>query len=159
MILNEYSDLGAIRLNHIEGIVYTSGTFDITHAGHVLFFEDAKKQGDVLVVGTPEDRVVRAIKGDGRPIQNQYVRSKMIDSLKPVDYCFVNKNHRLEELEIIFEELRPNVYVVNEDAFDIDERREYAERFNVDLVVLERRCPPEFENISTSQIIEKIKNS
>lgn len=156
MILDKYCDLKEIRKIYSD-IIYASGTFDIIHAGHVLFFEAAKELGDILVVSTPEDHAVRSIRGEGRPIQNQYLRSKMIDSLKPIGYCFINKIHELEELDIIFENLQPKIYVVNDDAFDIKEREKYTKRHNVELRILKRECPPEFDKITTSKIIERIK--
>ena len=143
-------------------IVYCSGVFDLTHAGHVLFFEDCKKHGDILVVCVGGDANLKKKKGPNRPIMNQYVRLKMVDSLKPVDYCFLSSytpvDHPLEFLEVVFKELRPSVYVINEDAFDIPYRKEMSKKYDVQLVTLPRWCPDEFENISTTKLIEKIKS-
>ena len=123
--------------------------------------EDCKKHGDVLVVMVGNDISVGFNKGKSRPILNQNVRTKMVDSLKSVDYVFVDypldKNtNPLEMVRIVFEKLHPDVYVVNTDAFDIQYRKQIMQKYNVKLVVLGRWCPPEFENISTSRIIERI---
>ena len=84
----------------------------------------------------------------------------MVDSLKPVDYSFLSgfvTSHLLGHLKIVFENLKPDVYVVNNDAFDLDFRRKISKKYGVRLVILKRSCPPEFEKISTTKIIEKIK--
>ncbi len=141
-------------------IVFCSGGFDLTHAGHILFLEDCKKFGDILVVGLGSDAARKEEKGDERPIFNEHIRLKIIESLKPVDYVFIVPlpiKHPFSGLDRIMEKLRPDVYVINSDAFDIPYRQEMVKRFNSQLIILERWCPPEFENISTTKIIEKIK--
>ena len=89
MAVINYKKLKNLRLaNKTKNIVLCSGVFDLTHAGHALFLEDAKKQGDILVVGVGDDVSTGAMKGRGRPVLNQHVRLKIVDSLKPVDYSF-----------------------------------------------------------------------
>jgi len=94
---------------------------------------------------------------------NQYVRLKMIDSLKPVDYCFINEPSPADDpffsTKKVLKELKPDVYVINQDAFDIPSREAMVAACGVKLLVLERWCPPEFEKISTTKLIEKIKQN
>ncbi|MEK7825315.1 MAG: adenylyltransferase/cytidyltransferase family protein, partial [Nitrospirota bacterium] len=52
-------------------IVFTNGCFDILHIGHVLYLEEAKGLGDILVVAINSDSSVKKIKGAGRPIVPQ----------------------------------------------------------------------------------------
>lgn len=68
-------------------IVFTNGCFDLIHYGHVKYLEDAKKNGDVLVVAVNSDKSVKKIKGDKRPIVNQESRIRVIASLESVDYA------------------------------------------------------------------------
>ena len=85
------SEFAALRKKfENKKIVYCSGMFDLLHPGHVLFLEDCKKQGDILVVGVGGDSNVKKNKKPGRPIMNHYMRLKLIDSLKQVDYCFLS---------------------------------------------------------------------
>lgn len=155
-------ELPTIRERHRDQkIVFCSGVFDLTHAGHVLFFEDCKTYGDVLVVCIGNDAFIKGYKGSERPVFNQYVRLKTVVSFKPVDYVFLDSmrvgENPLSSLSTSFAALEPNVYVVNDDTFDIPYRWETAAKFGVEFVVLPRSCPPEFEAISTTSIIEKIK--
>ncbi len=143
-------------------IVFCSGSFDLPHAGHVLFFEECKKLGDVLVVMVGRDDEMKIQKGPNRPIMNQDVRLKVVDSFKSVDFCFINPptpdtENLFDKVVPIFENLHPDIYAVNEDAYDIPYRRKVAKKYGTKLIVLSRSCPKKFENISTTKIIEKIK--
>lgn len=157
----DYKDFKKIRKeNEKKKIVFCSGSFDLLHAGHVLFFEDCKKFGDVLVVAMGDDEIIK-IKGSDRPILNEHIRLKMLDSLKVIDYCFKHKNVKGEFLNTFMEEvlelLKPDSWIINEDASEISYRQELAKKYNVAIHVLERKCLPEFEDVSTTKIIKKIK--
>ena len=70
-------------------IVTTNGVFDILHYGHVKYLEEAKKLGDVLVVGVNTDKSVKQNKGDKRPINNEKSRLSVMAALESVDYAFL----------------------------------------------------------------------
>src|SRR3989344_6331411 len=92
MAIISQEDLSKIRKrHHRQKIVFCSGTFDLTHAGHILFLEDCKAQGDILVVGVGHDNDIRMIKGPSRPILSGWIRLYTISQLKPPDYCFIPK--------------------------------------------------------------------
>lgn len=161
----KFNDLEELRKKHSrEKIVFCSGCFDLTHAGHVLFFEDCKKHGDILVVMLGSDKLIQKAKGGSRPILNEHLRMKMIDSLKPVDYVFLDylrpdSPHFLYLLDVVIEKLKPDAYVINADATNIPYRENFSKKHGVPLVILERQCPPEFDAPSTTKIIEKIRKS
>jgi D-beta-D-heptose 7-phosphate kinase/D-beta-D-heptose 1-phosphate adenosyltransferase len=67
-------------------IGFTNGCFDILHAGHAKYLEDAKKRCDILIVGLNSDSSVKKIKGTKRPINNQKARQIVLASLEAVDY-------------------------------------------------------------------------
>lgn len=67
-------------------IVFTNGCFDLIHAGHVLYMEEAKGLGDILVVAANSDSSVRMIKGAGRPIVPLDERMKVLASMESVDF-------------------------------------------------------------------------
>lgn len=67
-------------------IVFTNGVFDIIHRGHVEYLNEAKRLGDVLIVGLNSDSSVKQIKGDSRPVNSEYDRAFVLVNIKAVDY-------------------------------------------------------------------------
>jgi rfaE bifunctional protein nucleotidyltransferase chain/domain len=63
---------------------FTNGCFDIIHPGHIDFISRAKKQVDFLILGLNSDSSVKAIKGKGRPINDQVFRAKVLSALEDV---------------------------------------------------------------------------
>ncbi len=66
--------------------VFTNGCFDIIHAGHVKYLADAKRLGDILVIGLNSDRSVKRLKGPSRPVNIEADRAKVLAALESVDY-------------------------------------------------------------------------
>ena len=66
-------------------VVFTNGVFDILHPGHVRYLQDARREGDALIVGINSDRSTRAIKGPARPITSQDERAELLGALACVD--------------------------------------------------------------------------
>jgi D-beta-D-heptose 7-phosphate kinase/D-beta-D-heptose 1-phosphate adenosyltransferase len=66
-------------------VVFTNGCFDILHTGHIALLEQAKRYGDVLIVGLNSDSSVKRLKGENRPINNEFDRAKILSSLEFVD--------------------------------------------------------------------------
>lgn len=67
-------------------VVFTNGCFDILHLGHARYLKEAKKLGDILIVGVNSDASVKRLKGEGRPINNEDVRMAMLAELDFIDY-------------------------------------------------------------------------
>jgi rfaE bifunctional protein nucleotidyltransferase chain/domain len=95
-----------------ERIVFTNGCFDILHVGHIRYLKAAKQLGDRLVVGLNSDQSVRAIKGAGRPINNEADRAEVLAALAPVDHVIVFDDPRVTRL---VKELRPHIYTKGGD--------------------------------------------
>jgi D-beta-D-heptose 7-phosphate kinase/D-beta-D-heptose 1-phosphate adenosyltransferase len=70
-------------------VVWTNGTFDLLHPGHVHSLQQARALGDVLVVGVNSDRSVKAYKGLNRPILSETERVAILAALECVDYVIV----------------------------------------------------------------------
>lgn len=87
-------------------VVFTNGCFDLLHTGHIRFLHEARKLGDLLVVGLNTDRSVRALKGPGRPILPQEERAAILSALEAVNYVIFFDGQTPEPL---LEELRPDV--------------------------------------------------
>lgn len=67
-------------------IVFTNGCFDIIHLGHVKYFQWAKAQGDLLVVGVNTDAGIRRLKGEKRPVIEEDDRVGVLEELESIDY-------------------------------------------------------------------------
>lgn len=80
--------LGGIRQQNSR-IAFTNGCFDILHSGHVAYLEQARSGADCLVVGLNSDRSVRAIKGEGRPVNPEKDRARVLSALACVDYVVI----------------------------------------------------------------------
>jgi len=98
--------------NEGKRIVFTNGCFDIIHAGHVHYLTEAKKLGDVLIVGLNTDASVRRLKGSARPINNEQDRAEVLNALKPVDYVVLFDEDT--PLELI-NQVRPDFLVKGAD--------------------------------------------
>jgi len=71
---------------HGEKVIMTNGCFDILHAGHVTYLEQAKSLGDRLVVAVNDDDSVKRIKGPERPVNNMNRRMQVLAGLSCVDW-------------------------------------------------------------------------
>lgn len=70
-------------------VVWTNGTFDLLHPGHVSSLQLARALGDLLIVGLNSDASVRGYKGPSRPILTQDERATMLAALECVDYVVI----------------------------------------------------------------------
>jgi rfaE bifunctional protein nucleotidyltransferase chain/domain len=100
-----------LRQEH-RRIVFANGCFDILHVGHVRYLEEAKRCGDVLVVGVNSDRAVAALKGEGRPILPEAGRAELVAALESVDYVVIFDG--LTAAEILLD-LLPDVHCKGTD--------------------------------------------
>jgi rfaE bifunctional protein nucleotidyltransferase chain/domain len=105
--------ISALRVNgHVGRVVLANGCFDILHAGHVRYLEDARSRGDFLIVALNSDSSVRAIKGAGRPLIPLAERAEIVGALRCVDAVtsFDEAN-----LETTLRVLRPDVHAKGSD--------------------------------------------
>ncbi|MBU9889275.1 MAG: D-glycero-beta-D-manno-heptose 1-phosphate adenylyltransferase [Candidatus Omnitrophica bacterium] len=88
-ILTPSNLLRTVRRLHRQRkrIVFTNGTFDILHLGHVTYLQKAKASGDILIVGVNTDRSVKAYKDPNRPVNPQGDRIRVLTALECVDYA------------------------------------------------------------------------
>ena len=70
-------------------IVFTNGCFDILHVGHTRYLQEAAKLGDMLVVGLNSDASVKRLKGEERPVNQQFDRAELLAALKCVNYVVI----------------------------------------------------------------------
>jgi D-glycero-beta-D-manno-heptose 1-phosphate adenylyltransferase len=98
--------------NQGKKIVFTNGCFDILHKGHVTYLNEARKLGDLLLVGLNSDASVKRLKGPERPINNELDRQFVLSQLKAVD--FVEIFDQDTPLELILK-VKPSILVKGGD--------------------------------------------
>src|SRR5436190_18391691 len=89
-------------------LVVTNGCFDLLHVGHVTYLEQARKLGDVLLVGVTGDDSVRDLKGPGRPLNNESDRAAVLAALVSVQGVCVFKERTAERFLSL---VQPDIYV------------------------------------------------
>jgi D-beta-D-heptose 7-phosphate kinase/D-beta-D-heptose 1-phosphate adenosyltransferase len=70
-------------------IVFTNGCFDILHVGHVRYLQEARKLGDILVLGLNSDTSVRTLKGEKRPLVPQDERADVLAAIEVIDFVTI----------------------------------------------------------------------
>lgn len=93
-------------------VVVTNGCFDILHVGHVRYLQKTKSFADYLIVLLNSDKSVRAIKGEGRPINNEHNRAEILCALSCVDFVVLFDENSPADL---IDEIKPDVYTKGAD--------------------------------------------
>jgi D-beta-D-heptose 7-phosphate kinase/D-beta-D-heptose 1-phosphate adenosyltransferase len=93
--------------------IIVNGTFDILHVGHIALLEYARSLGDQLLVCIDSDRRVKELKGESRPINNQYDRIRMLCALRCVDmvWMFDSEQNLIDQIKLY----EPDIMVKGSD--------------------------------------------
>ena len=136
--------------------VFVSGCYDIIHAGHIQFFEEARALGDHLTVSFASTDVLWLHKQRRSSLPDEHKRA-LLSSLRMVDEVVVGEG--LEE-GIDFREhflrIRPNILAVTEDDKYGPLKRELCAQVGARYVLLPK-TPPKFSPVSTTQIVKFIR--
>ncbi|TVT19851.1 D-glycero-beta-D-manno-heptose 1-phosphate adenylyltransferase [Amycolatopsis acidiphila] len=131
-------------------VVFTNGCFDVLHRGHITYLNEAKRQGDVLIVAVNSDDSVRRLKGPDRPVNTAQDRAAVLSALSCVDHVTVFD----EDTPInLLRRLEPELYVKGGD---------YTENMLKEAPVVrsyggEVRALGYVPEQSTTSVIEKIR--
>jgi len=135
-------------------VVWTNGCFDILHAGHVTYLQQAARLGDVLIIGLNSDASVQANKGPGRPIVNENDRALLISALECVDLLTIIQDRTMARILGLLE---PDVFAKGGDytldTLDQEERR-VVEAYGGTIALI-----PMVQGKSTTALVNKILNS
>ncbi len=129
-------------------VVFTNGVFDILHAGHVSYLQQAKNLGDLLVVGVNSDASVKRLKGDARPLQPEEDRAFVLAGLESVDYVTLFEQDTPQEL---IDQIIPDILVKGGDYTPDEIVGAHTVRLHGGKV----RVIPFLGGRSTTQILEK----
>ena len=111
--VNTINEINLIKKNFKDKkIVFTASCFDLIHPGHIKMLEDAKNQGDILIIGLHTDPTINR-NNKNKPIQTFEERKIMINSIKYVDYIIDYATE--DDLYKILVHLNPNIRVLGSD--------------------------------------------
>jgi cytidyltransferase-like protein len=129
--------------------VFVSGCFDLLHSGHVAFFQEAAKYGD-LYVAIGSDRTVFDLKN--RPtINNETERKYMIQALSYVKDVYIAKGSGMLDFVEELKEVQPDYFIVNEDG-NLLEKKKLCDELGIEYVVLKRDPHPGLAPRSTTDL-------
>ena len=115
--------------------VFVSGCYDMLHSGHVAFFKDAARYGD-LYVGIGSDATIFGLKAR-QTVCSEAERLYMVKAIRHVKDACINEGSGMMDFVKSVERIKPDIFVVNEDG-DSDVKRTFCEERGIEYVVLKR---------------------
>ena len=132
-----------------KSIVTCNGSFDLFHYGHLCFLREARRQGDVLIVGLNSDSSIKHYKNPNRPIIPQEQRAGILAALSVVDYVHIfDETVPMPFLEIVKPAVHVNGAEYGEDCIEAPTIRKNGGRLYL---------MPKVAGLSTTELIARIK--
>jgi len=136
--------------------VFVSGCYDILHAGHLQFFEEARALGDYLIVSFASAEVLWHHKRRKPSIPDDH-KQVLLQGLRMIDEVVITGGHKEGlDFEEDFLRIRPDFLIVTEDDQFGDIKRELCQQVGAQYTVLPK-TPPRFEPVSTSSIVRWVQ--
>jgi rfaE bifunctional protein nucleotidyltransferase chain/domain len=136
-------------------IVLVTGVFDILHQEHTIFLHKAKQLGDFLLVGIESDVRVRAIKGDGRPVNTQSIRAEALRKIADIDEVFILPEEfgSPQAHDQLIAEVRPAFLAVSSHTAHLDKKEAILKKYGGEVKIVHQHNPA----VSTTQILAQKK--
>jgi cytidyltransferase-like protein len=122
-------------MNKKKKKVFVSGCFDMLHSGHIAFLQEASRYGD-LYIGLGSDKTIMELKGR-ETINSEEERAYILNALSCVKEATVNKGSGLIDFLEDIKQLKPDIFIVNEDGHS-PEKEELCKVLGIDYKVLKR---------------------
>lgn len=137
-----------------QRLVFTNGVFDVLHAGHVRYLNQARALGDAMVVAMNSDESVRQLKGPTRPLNGEEDRAEVLCGLRAVDAVVVYASERCTAL---IDAIRPHIYAKGGDytpeSLNVEEKAA-LDRAGAAICIL-----PLVPGRSTTALVQKMQGS
>ncbi|GAB4163257.1 MAG: hypothetical protein Fur003_5990 [Candidatus Dojkabacteria bacterium] len=134
-------------------VVFTAGGRDLLHVGQMRYLAEAKKQGDLLVVGVSSNNAIKSVKGPNKPILDEWIRAESLAFLKSVDFVTIIP---ITSCQPTLELLQPDVFVtvVEDWTEDYKASKEYKTvmEYGGKVEMVDRQSP----FVSTTAIIHRM---
>lgn len=134
--------------------VFVSGCYDMLHSGHVAFFKEASKYGD-LYVGIGSDATIQDLKSR-KTVCSEQERLYMVRAIRYVKEAYINRGSGMMDFIDTVDMVRPDIFVVNEDGSSDTKRKFCADR-GIEYIVLQRTPEAGLEARSTTALRSIIK--
>ena len=135
--------------------VFVSGCYDMLHSGHVAFFKEASRYGD-LYVGIGSDKTIQQLK-NRKTVCSEKERLYMVKSIRYVTDACINSGSGMMDFVESVERFRPDVFVVNSDGGS-EVKRRFCEERGIEYVVLEREPEAGLQARSTTALRSEVKS-
>ena len=136
--------------------VFVSGAFNVLHAGHIQFFEDARKLGDYLIVSYPPADLLWKLY-DKKSVLDDSDKKAVISALSMVDEVIESTD---DDVELSFRSAviasSPQVLAVTTDDIHMEAKRRFCKELGIEFVVLEKTQPHESQT-SCTQVLSRVK--
>lgn len=133
-------------------IVFTAGSWDLLHVGHCRYFEEAKRHGDILVVGVSSNEAIRRVKGPNKPILDEKIRAEMLTYLRSIEFVTILPEPSCQPTLGL---LQPDVFItVKEDWTEsYKDSKEYktVTKYGGEVKVVDRQSTA----LSTTKIVQR----
>lgn len=133
-------------------IVLVTGVFDLLHQEHKKFLNQAKKQGDILIIGLESDKRVSQLKGKDRPINSLQVRLENLAKWGIADKIFPlpEKFNTTKDHQKLISQLRPHILAVSSNTPNLSAKRKLMEKYSGQLKIVLPHNP----KVSTTKMIK-----
>jgi len=153
---------GIREKNKDKKIGLCSGSFDVFHSGHAVFFQQCKELVDILVVVVGSDSAIKKQKGPERPINSQNNRVYLVAGIENVDYAILGdevENMKPGKIDFydIAKNLKPDIFILNGDDSATEEKQKMCDKLGIKLVLVERVVPDFLKGVSSTGIIKQIR--
>ncbi|MDE6504023.1 MAG: adenylyltransferase/cytidyltransferase family protein, partial [Muribaculaceae bacterium] len=135
--------------------VFVSGCYDMLHSGHVAFFKEASRYGD-LYVGIGSDRTIRELK-NRVPVYSERERLYMVKAIRYVSDAYINEGSGMMDFIDTVDRVRPDYFVVNSDGGS-ETKRSFCRERGIEYIELERVPDDGLEARSTTSLRTGVKS-
>lgn len=135
--------------------VFVSGCYDMLHSGHVAFFKDASRYGD-LYVGIGSDATIEALK-NRTPVYSERERLYMVKAIRYVTDAYINEGSGMMDFVDTVDRVKPDFFVVNSDGGS-DEKRAFCQERGIQYIELERIPDENLKARSTTSLRKEVKS-
>lgn len=136
--------------------VFVSGCYDMLHSGHVTFFKEAARYGD-LYVGIGSDKTIEELK-HRKTVCSEKERLYMVKAIRYVKDAFINSGSGMLDFVETMDRVKPDVFVVNSDGSS-EEKKRLCEERGIEYVILERTPEEGLTARSTTSLRKNVRSN